>query len=80
MRNPPRVNIVLSVADRKRLTDFFVILITVDRRVNARPRNKPKAKKSVKAKTKCKQIGSQRRALFFIINRITIELLKNLFF
>ncbi len=80
MKNPPRVNILLSIDDKKRLTDFFVILIAVDRRVNAKPRNKPKAKKSAKAKTKRKEIGSQSRALFFIINRITLEFLKSLLF
>ena len=62
MRNPPRVNIILSVDDRRNLVDLFVILIAVDRRVNAR--NKPRAKKSTKAKTKRKEIGSQVRALF----------------
>ncbi len=78
MRNPPRVNIILSVDDRRNFVDLFVILIAVDRRVNAR--NKPRAKKSTKAKTKRKEIGSQVRALFFVINRITIELLKGIFF
>lgn len=77
MRNPPRVNIMLSLDDTKNFVDLFVILIAIDKRVT---RNKPKAKKSIKAKTKRKEIGSQLRALFFIINRITLELLKSLLF
>lgn len=76
MKNPPRVNILLTVEDRKNFVDLFVILIAVDRRVNTRPRNKPKAKKNTKAKAKRKERGSQSRALFFMSNCTTFEALK----
>lgn len=78
MRNPPRVNILLSIDDTKNFVDLFVLLIAIDKRVTTRTRTK--AKKNTKAKTKRKEIGSRLRALFFIINRITPELLKSLLF
>ena len=75
MKNSPRVNVLLSLDDTKNFVDLFVILIAVDRRVNAV--NKPKAKKSTKAKTKRKDIGSQPRALFFYSTCITLEILES---
>ena len=67
MRNPPSVNILLSFEERRRFTDFLVVLIAVDRRVT---RRKAKAKKRSKTKTKRKEIDSQMRVLFFMSNQL----------
>ena len=77
MNNPPRVTMILTFDDRKRLTDFFVILVAIDRRARTKSR---KVKKVAKAKTKRKQKGSRVRALFFVINRIIFEALKSILF
>ncbi len=48
-----KINVMLSSEEKKRLTDFFVILIAIDKRVNAK---RPKEKKKRKSK------GNQIRA------------------
>lgn len=51
-KNPLKINVMLSFEERKRLTDFFVLLITIDRRVKAK-----RSKEKKKLKTKSKQIN-----------------------
>lgn len=68
-RTPPGLNVMLSLDERKRLNDFFVVLIVIDKRVAAKKRQD---KKCPKVKNKCKEIGSPMRALFFMRNSFTV--------
>lgn len=52
---------VLSFDDRKRLADFFIVLIEIDNRVR---KEKSKAKKTKKAKEKPRDKLAKKRAFF----------------
>jgi hypothetical protein len=52
-KDPLKINVMLSFEEKKRLTDFFLVLIAIDKRVNAQ---RPKEKKKRKSK------DNQRRA------------------
>jgi len=63
------VEMVLSFAERKRLADFFTILITVNKRVRSK---KTQAKKAPKTKTEPKDKKARIIAgLVFFINYFT---------
>lgn len=65
------VEMVMSFAERKRLADFFVILIAVDKRRRAQ---NGKIKKVRKTKTKIGSLGSQRcGSLFFLRTNLTLQ-------
>lgn len=49
--NPLKMNVKLSFEEKKRITDFFIVLITIDKRVNAQ-----RSKEKKKSKSKDKQI------------------------
>ncbi len=54
-KDPLKIDVMLSFEEKKRLTDFFLVLIAIDKKVNAK---KPKEKKKRKSKSK----DNQRRA------------------
>lgn len=47
-RNPPKVNVMLSLEEKKFLVDFFVLLIEIDTRVNPK-KSKGKKKRKIKS-------------------------------
>ena len=71
-RAPPPISVVLSVDDRRRVADLFIVLIAVNRRVGS--------KRSAKRKTRSSRYEQKEKGLLIFNRQQALLILSTNFF